>query len=85
VGPEGSMGAGAPQPNPMIPANADAGIYSPNRFPTQQPRSVHISLFANLEAIVKWKLFIRDIFCSLLLLYNVVAITIISMFIILTK
>uniref|UniRef100_A0A8D3DSL1 AT-rich interaction domain 1A n=1 Tax=Scophthalmus maximus TaxID=52904 RepID=A0A8D3DSL1_SCOMX len=38
LGPEGNMGSGAPQPNPMMPANADAGMYSPNRFPPQQPR-----------------------------------------------
>uniref|UniRef100_A0A3Q3NGA4 AT-rich interaction domain 1Aa n=1 Tax=Mastacembelus armatus TaxID=205130 RepID=A0A3Q3NGA4_9TELE len=38
VGPEGNMGSGAPQPNPMMPANADTGMYSPNRFPPQQPR-----------------------------------------------
>ncbi|XP_011483260.1 AT-rich interactive domain-containing protein 1A isoform X1 [Oryzias latipes] len=38
LGPEGNMGPGAPQPNPMMPANADTGMYSPNRFPAQQPR-----------------------------------------------
>ncbi|KAM8870006.1 AT-rich interactive domain-containing protein 1A isoform 4-T4 [Spinachia spinachia] len=38
MGPEGNMGAGAPQPSAMIPANADPGMYSPNRFPPQQPR-----------------------------------------------
>ncbi|KAM4581489.1 AT-rich interactive domain-containing protein 1A isoform 1-T1 [Odontesthes bonariensis] len=38
MGPEGNMGSGAPQPNPMMPANADTGMYSPNRFPPQQPR-----------------------------------------------
>ncbi|XP_015804544.3 AT-rich interactive domain-containing protein 1A isoform X1 [Nothobranchius furzeri] len=38
MGPEANMGSGAPQPNPMMPANADAGMYSPNRFPPQQPR-----------------------------------------------
>ncbi|XP_060906887.1 AT-rich interactive domain-containing protein 1A isoform X1 [Labrus mixtus] len=38
LGPEGNMGSGAPQPNPMMPANADTGMYSPNRFPPQQPR-----------------------------------------------
>lgn len=42
MGPEGNMGSGAPQPNPMMPANADTGMYSPNRFPPQQPRSVLI-------------------------------------------
>lgn len=38
MGPEGNMGAGAPQPNPMMPANTDTGMYSPNRFPPQQSR-----------------------------------------------
>nr|XP_057940346.1 AT-rich interactive domain-containing protein 1A isoform X3 [Doryrhamphus excisus] len=38
IGPEGNMGSGAPQPNSMMPANADTGMYSPNRFPPQQPR-----------------------------------------------
>ncbi|KAJ3597420.1 hypothetical protein NHX12_000947 [Muraenolepis orangiensis] len=38
MGPEGSMGPSGPQPNPMMPANAEAGMYSPNRFPPQQPR-----------------------------------------------
>ncbi|XP_039868641.1 AT-rich interactive domain-containing protein 1A isoform X2 [Simochromis diagramma] len=38
MGPEGNMGSGVPQPNPMMPANADTGMYSPNRFPPQQPR-----------------------------------------------
>ncbi|XP_047214102.1 AT-rich interactive domain-containing protein 1A isoform X1 [Girardinichthys multiradiatus] len=33
MGPEGNMGSGPPQPNPMMPANADTGMYSPNRFP----------------------------------------------------
>ncbi|KAG7270910.1 hypothetical protein CRUP_000269 [Coryphaenoides rupestris] len=36
MGPEGSMGPGGPQPNPMMPANADGAMYSPNRFPPQQ-------------------------------------------------
>uniref|UniRef100_M4A8G4 AT-rich interaction domain 1A n=1 Tax=Xiphophorus maculatus TaxID=8083 RepID=M4A8G4_XIPMA len=36
--PEGNMGSGPPQPNPMMPANTDTGMYSPNRFPPQQPR-----------------------------------------------
>uniref|UniRef100_A0A8C8CHE9 ARID domain-containing protein n=1 Tax=Oncorhynchus tshawytscha TaxID=74940 RepID=A0A8C8CHE9_ONCTS len=35
MGPEGSMGSGAPQPN-LMPANADTGMYSPNRYPSQQ-------------------------------------------------
>ncbi|XP_034031049.1 AT-rich interactive domain-containing protein 1A isoform X2 [Thalassophryne amazonica] len=38
IGPEGNMGSSAPQPNPMMPTNADTGMYSPNRFPPQQPR-----------------------------------------------
>ncbi|KAM9310317.1 AT-rich interactive domain-containing protein 1A isoform 2-T2 [Pholidichthys leucotaenia] len=38
MGPEGNMGSGVPQPNPMMPASADTGMYSPNRFPPQQPR-----------------------------------------------
>lgn len=38
MGPEGNMGSGAPQPSSMMPANADTGMYSPNRFPPQQPR-----------------------------------------------
>ncbi|KAK6474211.1 AT-rich interactive domain-containing protein 1A-like [Huso huso] len=35
MGPEGSMGPGAPQPN-LMPSNADSGMYSPNRYPPQQ-------------------------------------------------
>lgn len=44
MGPESNMGSGAPQPSPMIPSNADTGMYSPNRFPPQQPRSVQMVL-----------------------------------------
>lgn len=40
MGPEGNMGSGAPQPNPMMSANTDTGMYSPNRFPPQQSRLV---------------------------------------------
>lgn len=39
MGPEGSMGPGVPQPN-MMPSN-ESGMYSPNRYPPQQQRSVH--------------------------------------------
>ncbi|KAM7383820.1 hypothetical protein PAMA_011267 [Pampus argenteus] len=35
MGPEGSMGPGAPQPN-MMPSGADTGMYSPSRPPPQQ-------------------------------------------------
>ncbi|XP_037549514.1 AT-rich interactive domain-containing protein 1A [Nematolebias whitei] len=35
IGPEGSMGPGAPQPN-MMPSGADPGMYSPSRPPSQQ-------------------------------------------------
>ena len=53
MGPEGNMGSGVPQPNPMIPANADTGMYSPNRFPPQQPRSVHLFVkFLGFKATV---------------------------------
>lgn len=45
MGPEGNMGSGAPQPNSMMPANADTGMYSPNRFPPQQPRLVSQNRF----------------------------------------
>uniref|UniRef100_A0A674BWD5 AT-rich interaction domain 1A n=1 Tax=Salmo trutta TaxID=8032 RepID=A0A674BWD5_SALTR len=39
MGPEGSMGSGAPQPN-LMPVNSDTGMYSPNRYPPQQqPRN----------------------------------------------
>lgn len=38
MGPDGSMGPGAPQPN-MMPSGADTGMYSPSRPPPQQ-RSV---------------------------------------------
>ncbi|XP_072316369.1 AT-rich interactive domain-containing protein 1A isoform X1 [Eucyclogobius newberryi] len=38
IGPEGNMASSASQPSSMMPANADAGMYSPNRFPPQQPR-----------------------------------------------
>ncbi|KAG9332257.1 hypothetical protein JZ751_015466 [Albula glossodonta] len=37
LGPEGGMGPAAPQPN-LMPSNADAGMYSPNRYPPQQQR-----------------------------------------------
>nr|XP_006631332.1 PREDICTED: AT-rich interactive domain-containing protein 1A [Lepisosteus oculatus] len=37
MGPEGSMGPGAPQPN-LMPSNADTGMYSPSRYPPQQQR-----------------------------------------------
>ncbi|KAL3044270.1 hypothetical protein OYC64_004002 [Pagothenia borchgrevinki] len=35
MGPEGSMGPGAPQPN-MMPSGAETGMYSPSRPPPQQ-------------------------------------------------
>ncbi|XP_061597203.1 LOW QUALITY PROTEIN: AT-rich interactive domain-containing protein 1A [Cololabis saira] len=35
LGPDGSMGPGAPQPN-MMPSGTDAGMYSPSRPPPQQ-------------------------------------------------
>ncbi|XP_017293478.1 AT-rich interactive domain-containing protein 1A isoform X2 [Kryptolebias marmoratus] len=35
MGPEGTMGPGAPQPN-MMPSGADTGMYSPSRPPPQQ-------------------------------------------------
>uniref|UniRef100_A0A8C2X654 AT-rich interaction domain 1A n=1 Tax=Cyclopterus lumpus TaxID=8103 RepID=A0A8C2X654_CYCLU len=35
MGPDGSMGPGAPQPN-MMPSGADTGMYSPSRPPPQQ-------------------------------------------------
>lgn len=38
MGPDGSVGPGAPQPN-MMPSGADTGMYSPSRPPPQQ-RSV---------------------------------------------
>ncbi|XP_052474185.1 AT-rich interactive domain-containing protein 1A isoform X1 [Carassius gibelio] len=37
IGPDGSMGPGVPQPN-MMTSNAESGMYSPNRYPTQQQR-----------------------------------------------
>ncbi|KAG5842537.1 hypothetical protein ANANG_G00178670 [Anguilla anguilla] len=37
MGPDGTMGPGAPQPN-MMPSSADTGMYSPNRCPPQQQR-----------------------------------------------
>lgn len=51
MGPEGNMGSGASQPNPMMPANADTGMYSPNRFPPQQPRSVHVWILKALSTV----------------------------------
>lgn len=39
MGPENNMGPGVPQPN-MMPSNTDTGMYSPNRYPSQQQRSV---------------------------------------------
>lgn len=42
MGPDGSMGPGAPQPN-MMPSGADTGMYSPSRPPPQQ-RSVPFSV-----------------------------------------
>lgn len=41
MGPDGSMGPGAPQPN-MMPSGADTGMYSPSRPPPQQ-RSVPLA------------------------------------------
>lgn len=38
IGPEGTIGPGASQPN-MMPSGADTGMYSPSRPPPQQ-RSV---------------------------------------------
>uniref|UniRef100_A0A3B4YBD3 AT-rich interaction domain 1A n=1 Tax=Seriola lalandi dorsalis TaxID=1841481 RepID=A0A3B4YBD3_SERLL len=38
MGPDGSMGPGAPQPN-MMPSGADTGMYSPSRPPPQQHES----------------------------------------------
>ncbi|XP_031649325.1 LOW QUALITY PROTEIN: AT-rich interactive domain-containing protein 1A [Oncorhynchus kisutch] len=35
MGPDGSMGPGAPQPN-LMPSGADSGMYSPSRAPPQQ-------------------------------------------------
>uniref|UniRef100_A0A3B3QA81 AT-rich interaction domain 1A n=1 Tax=Paramormyrops kingsleyae TaxID=1676925 RepID=A0A3B3QA81_9TELE len=37
MGPDGAMGPTAPQPS-LMPPNADAGMYSPNRYPPQQQR-----------------------------------------------
>lgn len=58
MGPEGNMGSGVPQPNPMMPANADTGMYSPNRFPPQPPRSVH-------KALRGWQPFRFSNYCQL--------------------
>lgn len=52
MGPEGNMGSSAPQPNPMMPANTDTGMYSPNRFPPQQPRSVHFAVLMIHRTVV---------------------------------
>ncbi|CAL9706007.1 unnamed protein product [Knipowitschia caucasica] len=38
MGTEGNMGPAAPASGSLMPANADTGMYSPNRFPPQQPR-----------------------------------------------
>lgn len=66
LGPEGNMGSSAPQPNPMMPASTDTGMYSPNRFPPQQPRWVHIALIC-LRNDGNWslKIYIYIAFVSL--------------------
>lgn len=43
MGTDGSMGPGVPQPN-IMPSNAESGMYSPNRYPPQQQRSVDYSI-----------------------------------------
>uniref|UniRef100_A0A8C4ZUT8 AT-rich interaction domain 1A n=1 Tax=Gadus morhua TaxID=8049 RepID=A0A8C4ZUT8_GADMO len=47
IGPEGSMGPSGPQPNPMMPANTEAGMYSPNRFPQQQQQQPRHDSYGN--------------------------------------
>lgn len=49
MGPDGTMGPGAPQPN-MMPSGADTGMYSPSRPPPQQrsvplPQTLSLSIF----------------------------------------
>uniref|UniRef100_A0A8C4GYZ7 AT rich interactive domain 1Ab (SWI-like) n=1 Tax=Dicentrarchus labrax TaxID=13489 RepID=A0A8C4GYZ7_DICLA len=44
IGPDGSMGPGAPQPN-MMPSGADTGMYSPSRPPPQQRHDSYTNQF----------------------------------------
>ncbi|XP_044026841.1 AT-rich interactive domain-containing protein 1A isoform X4 [Siniperca chuatsi] len=44
MGPDGSMGPGAPQPN-MMPSGADTGMYSPSRPPPQQRHDSYTNQF----------------------------------------
>ncbi|XP_034017292.1 AT-rich interactive domain-containing protein 1A isoform X2 [Thalassophryne amazonica] len=44
LGPEGSMGPGAPQPN-MMPSGAEAGMYSPSRPPPQQRHEAYANQY----------------------------------------
>lgn len=44
MGPESNMGPGVSQPN-MMPSNSDAGMYSPNRYPSQQRHESYSSQY----------------------------------------
>lgn len=52
MGPENNMGPGVPQPN-MMPSNTDTGMYSPNRYPAQQQRSVAYFMGFQLRHVSK--------------------------------
>ncbi|KAI4873030.1 hypothetical protein NFI96_028193 [Prochilodus magdalenae] len=49
MGPDGTMGPGAPQPN-MMPSSADTGMYSPNRPPPQQQQQSVVYLSGRHES-----------------------------------
>ena len=57
MGPDGTMGPGAPQPN-MMPSGADTGMYSPSRPPPQQrsvPFTAKIGLYKGRKRDVVFK------------------------------
>jgi len=56
MGTDGSMGPGVPQPN-MMPSNAESGMYSPNRYPPQQQRSVDYSI-CFMEIVFVYRLYL---------------------------
>lgn len=56
MGTDGSMGPGVPQPN-IIPSSAEAGMYSPNRYPPQQQRLVDYSVFMEIVFVFLLYLF----------------------------
>ncbi|GLD70995.1 AT-rich interactive domain-containing protein 1A-like protein [Lates japonicus] len=53
MGPDGSMGPGAPQPN-MMPSGADTGMYSPSRPPPQQRHEPYTNQYPGQGAPPWW-------------------------------